>query len=93
VFALLKALPGYAKWWLDDAGVTQVGSRATGPIQSPTQVDSYNAAEGKLVISADELTQIRPGKTLSDPVAGSHEVDAVIWVMTRDSLRGEVWAA
>ena len=93
VFALLRALPGYAKWWLDDAGVTQVGSRATGPIQSPTQVDSYNASEGKLVISADELTQIRPGKTLSDPVAGDHEVDAVIWVMTRDSLRGEVWAA
>lgn len=92
VFSLLRALPSYAKWWVDDAGVTQVGTRATGLIQTPTQVDSYNAAEGKLVISADELTQIRPGRTLSDPVAGEHEVDAVIWTMDRMKLRGEIWA-
>jgi hypothetical protein len=93
VFSLLRALPGYAKWWVDDAGVTQIGTRATGLIQTPTQVDTYDAAEGKLIISADALTQIRPGRTLSDPVAGDHEVDAVIWTMDRTKLRGEVWAA
>ena len=93
VFALLRALPGYAKWWVDDAGVTQIGTRATGLIQTQTQVDSYDAAEGKLIISADALTQIRPGRTLSDPVAGDHEVDAVIWSMGETKLRGEVWAA
>jgi hypothetical protein len=93
VFALLRALPGYARWWVDDLGVTQVGTRATGVIQSSLQVDSYNAAEGKLVISADDLTQIRPGRTISDPVACEHEVDAVIWNMTKDTLRAEVWAA
>lgn len=92
VFSLLKALPGYARWWVDDAGVTQIGTRATGLIQTALQVDSYNAAEGKLIISADQLTQIRPGRTLSDPVAGEHEVDAVIWTMERTKLRGEVWA-
>lgn len=93
VFSLLKMLPGYARWWVDDAGVTQVGTRASGLIQSPLQVESYSANEGRLMVSAEQLTQIRPGRTLSDPVAGAHEVDAVIWTMERTKLRGEVWAA
>lgn len=93
VFSLLRALPGYTRWWVDDAGVTQIGTRPGGLIQSALQVDNYQANEGKLTISADVLTQIRPGRTLSDPVAGDHEVDAVIWTMERTKLRGEVWAA
>jgi|SRR6478609_6754785 len=89
VFALL---PSGTSWWVDDAGVTQVGARSTGTISTPLDVMSCDGFAGVATIAADELSPIRPGRTLSHPTLDSARViDTVIWHVMSTELRGEVW--
>jgi hypothetical protein len=79
-------------WWIDDAGLTQIGTRSTGSITTPLDVMSVDGRTGCAVIAADDLTTIRPGKTLSHPTLDTARViDTLVWHVTSGEIRGEAW--
>jgi hypothetical protein len=54
---------GGAIWWVDDAGVTQVGPRATTTITSAATVADYVGGEGWMRIATEDVASWRPAAT------------------------------
>jgi hypothetical protein len=88
VFALL---PDGTDWWIDDAGVTQFGQRSTGLIMTEFQSMDYDGRLGVLAMATDAPGAFRPGKTIAAPNIGERIINAVVWLVTTDALRGELW--
>lgn len=62
----LRAIAG-DRWYVDTAGVTQVGARGTGKISSPFQVTNQNGGKGTVEISTEDYVSWVPGKTFTAP--------------------------
>ncbi len=88
VFALL---PVGTDWWIDDAGATQFGQRAAGLLMTEFQSMDYDGRSGVLQIATDSPGAFRPGKTIAAPNIGERLINAVVWHVTTDALRGELW--
>ncbi len=54
-------------WWVDAAGVTQVGARASSPIASAFDVVSYSGGKGTFTIATEVLADWVPGRTFTAP--------------------------
>lgn len=61
---LLRQLGGEL-WWMDAAGVTQVGPRPTTKIKSAATVEDYAAGKGWLTVATEDLAAWMPGATFS----------------------------
>jgi hypothetical protein len=61
---LLRRLAGEL-WWMDDAGVTQVGARPATTIKSPATVESYRGGRGWLTVATEDLAAWVPKATFS----------------------------
>ncbi len=80
-------------WWVNGAGVVQVGFRPPTVVTAPFDLIECDRSRGRLVIATDNPAQFAPGATFTDPMAGTFTVNAVVWISTASSLRGEVWTA
>jgi hypothetical protein len=63
---LLRQLAGEL-WWVDSAGVTQVGARPSTTIKSQTAVTEYRGGRGWLTIATEDLAAWMPKATYSGP--------------------------
>lgn len=88
VFATLS---GGQIWWVDGAGVAQVGFRPPTVVAVPFDLLECDRSRGRLVIATDSPAVFMPGATFVDPMAGAFTVNAVVWTSTASALRGEVW--
>ena len=61
---ILRQLGGEL-WWMDAAGVTQVGPRSATKIKSAATVEDYAAGKGWLTIATEDLAAWAPGATFS----------------------------
>lgn len=52
-------------WWIDPAGVTQIGPRPGGNITSQFDVIDYDGAKGQFEIATETLADWAPGRTFS----------------------------
>lgn len=78
-------------WWVDGAGVAQVGFRPPTVIAAPFDLLENDTARGRLVIATDSPAAFAPGATFIDPMAGAFTINAVVWTSDVNSFRGEVW--
>jgi hypothetical protein len=89
---VMRLIPETMIWWIDDAGLTQIGNRTTGVITELYDVVSVDGSSGRAIIAADRLTQFRPGRTMESPtVDGSRIIDSITWHSAATELRGEVY--
>lgn len=56
-------------WYVDGAGVTQVGQRPSSAISSPFTVQSFDPATGLYEIATEDLASWLPGASFSGPTA------------------------
>ena len=84
--------PG-ATWWVDELGITQIGTRLPAIVVAPFELIDYKPGKGRLTVSTDNPSQFKPGAVFTDLFAGSFTVNTVVWTSTAASLRGEVWIA
>lgn len=61
---LLRFLAG-PTWWMDNAGVTQVGPRTGGAIGSSFQVINWSGGKGSFEIATETLGDWMPGRTFT----------------------------
>lgn len=90
VFALLA--PGQ-EWWVDDLGVTQVGARAAGVTTEAFQLIALDGAAGKMTIATDRPSAFRPGQQAPTANSGTFTINSIVWHVTTDALRGDLWIA
>ncbi len=53
------------KWWIDPAGVTQIGARASDPIVTPFTVIAWSGGKGQFEIASESLLPWQPGRTFT----------------------------
>jgi len=76
---VLRQLAG-GSWWVDAAGVTQVGPRTnTSPIISLFQVITYDGATRMADVATEVLADWTPGRTFSAPVLGATLTIAAVY--------------
>lgn len=78
-------------WWVDGAGVAQVGYRVPAIVTAPFDLIECDRSRGRLVVATDSPAQFAPGATFVDPLAGAFTVNAAVWTSNVGSLRGEIW--
>jgi hypothetical protein len=77
-------------WYVDEAGVTHLGSRTAGALVGKvTRVTPVDLARGKLVLAADSIATILPGIV----VDGLTAVDVLHEVSAEGGLRTTLWGA
>ncbi len=90
---VFDTLSGGQIWWVNGAGVAQVGFRPPTVITAPFDLIECDRGRGRLVIATDSPAAFAPGASFVDPMAGLFTINAVVWTSTAQSLRGEVWTA
>jgi len=88
---VFETLDGGQIWWIDGAGVAQVGFRPPTVVTAPFDLIECDKSRGRLVIATDSPAAFAPGATFIDPMAGPFTINAVVWTSNAQSLRGEVW--
>jgi len=90
---ILRQLVG-REWWIDAAGVTRFGARASAEVRSDYQVEVRDGAGGRFVISTEDLASWAPGAAFFNPiVAGAQTIASVSIVMASSGkLRLDVLA-
>lgn len=75
-------------WWIDNAGVTQIGTRTTQAIAPGTfQVMSERSGYGLFDIATEDYASWVPGSTFTAPtVTGTVTVSSVSFAMTNDGV-------
>lgn len=77
-------------WYVDNAGVTQIGSRPAGAlVGTVTRVQPLDKARGKLVLAAEKIATILPGLV----VDGITAVDVLHEISAEGGLRSTVWGS
>ena len=74
---VLRMLAG-SEWYVDNAGVTQIGARPSSAITSPFTVVSWDAGKGLFDIATEDYASWLPGNTFTAPtVPTAHTVSMV----------------
>lgn len=77
----LKKLVG-GKWWIDEAGVTQIKERPGGLIAVPFTVLEYRGMAGLFRIATENYKDWMPGRSFQAvTVAGAHEISSVTFAV------------
>jgi hypothetical protein len=87
---LSQRAPG-TEWWIDEAGVTQVGIRPPSLVAVPFDLLDYRPDLGRATVATDNPSAFRPGASFTEPLIGTFRVNSVVWTSTPQSLRGEIW--
>lgn len=89
---VLRQLVGAAGWWMDPAGVTQVGPRLPGLIASDFTVIHYSGGKGTFEIATETLADWVPGRSFMGPtMSAPATISTVRHVLTNEgSSRLEV---
>lgn len=62
---VLRLLAG-PTWWVDPAGITQVGTRTSTAITSQYLINDWSGAKGKFEVSTEDYASWMPGNTFSN---------------------------
>jgi len=90
---VLRHLVGRA-WWIDAAGVTQLGARPSTQVKTEFAVVRYSADVGLLVIATEDLASWLPGATFSNALVTTAKTVASSSIrMEGPTLRVEVMVA
>lgn len=77
-------------WYVDEAGVTQIGARAAGElVGSVTRIQPLDKARGKIVLAAESIATILPGVV----VDGITAVDVLHEISAEGGLRSTIWGS
>lgn len=90
---VLRLLPDGVSWWVDYLGITRIGQRATGLVAPAFEVQDFDGARGVISLSTDTPAAFAPGRDIADPTIGARTINAVVWHVGGDRLRGEIWTA
>jgi hypothetical protein len=90
---VFRSLSGGQIWWVNGAGVAQVGFRPPSAVTAQFDLIECDRSRGRLVIATDSPAAFAPGATFTDPQEGAFTVNSVVWTSTVNSLRGEIWIA
>jgi hypothetical protein len=72
------ALLAGGKWWIDDAGKTQLGPRASDPITTPFTVIKRSNSRGQIEIATESIASWVPGRTFTSPaLTGTQTISSV----------------
>jgi hypothetical protein len=83
---LLSDLAGES-WYIDAAGVTQVATWPTAPIQSHFDVIAQDGAAGAIFIATEDYAEWVPGKTFSSPfTVGAYTVRGLELTVKDDGI-------
>lgn len=88
---VFDTLSGNQVWWVDGAGVAQVGFRPPTVVTAPFDLIECSRARGRLVIATDSPAAFAPGATFVDPLNGAFTINAAVWISNANSFRGELW--
>jgi hypothetical protein len=91
--ALSRAIGPGAAWWVDYAGVTQVGQRPSSTLPGAAyQVLSFNPSDRTATLLADDPSRVTVGATISDGIDRPSVVrELEIVVNGNEPLRIHVW--
>lgn len=85
---------GATPWWVDYAGVTQVGLRATSPATTGTyEALDFHPRDHLVVIAADDMTQITIGSVLTDRLDTPQTVRGLEIRIDDETARMIAWCA
>lgn len=87
---LAQVIADAETWWVDDAGVTNIGARPAGLLATSLEVLDVDESTGLVLVACETPLELEPGKRI---VAGGaeREIRSVIHRMTRERVRTEVW--
>jgi hypothetical protein len=89
---VLERVIGGAPWWVDYAGVTQVGPRAAVSATTGTyEVLAYEPRDRLATLAVDDLTTVGIGSILTDRLDAPQTVRELEVVVTADEVRVMVW--
>lgn len=91
---VLEYAAGGAAWWVDYAGVTNVGVRPSSPLAPSTYVlQQYSARDRIAELAIDDLASLAVGSIISDERLDAPQTVRDFEVTTRDNspLRASVW--
>lgn len=85
-------------WYVDEAGVTQVGRRPRTTLASPPQVLTTDIARGRVVVSAEQLAGLVPGVVVADvealdvehTIGGDGKVRTTLWGLSLADALGRL---
>lgn len=80
-------------WWVDENGITRVGTRTPGPITAEFALLDVDRKSGCIHLASESPAAFMPGRTFTDPLEGSFTVNAAVWTADGGKLRGEIWTA
>jgi hypothetical protein len=89
VFGMLGA--AIPSWYVDTAGITQVGLRATSTIASGFDVIDADPKLGLATIATEHPEDLIPGRRILVGLAAPLEIATVIHHLEPDSLRSRLW--
>ena len=73
---VLRSVAG-TQWWIDSAGVTQIGVRPSGSVSSAFTVLSFQGAHGDLLIATEDPASWAPGATFSSATVTQQTISSV----------------
>jgi hypothetical protein len=80
------------QWWIDPAGVTQIGTRSSPVITSGFAVlPGTNLGLGKVVLGTDQVQDWVPGSLFSSSTLSQRRVSGVLHKWGSNQLRTTVW--
>jgi len=82
------ALLAPKNWYVDTAGVTQIGQRTAAAFEGAYTLEDDDAAAGRLVVAAPQIADLLPGAILEGITAVDVQHDLV-----DDALRTTIWGA
>lgn len=81
---LLRQLAG-PTWWIDPAGVTQIGTRASGAITSPFLINDWSGGKGWFSVSTEKISDWMPGRSFSNSnVSNPQQIGMVTFLADND---------
>lgn len=81
---LLRQLAG-PEWWVDNTGITQIGTRPGSAITSPFTMVDWSGGKGRFEIATETLSDWLPGRKFSNSnVSTQQQIGMTSFVMDND---------
>lgn len=90
----LDRAAGAAAWWVDYAGVTQVGPRATAAVDPKlVHVLAYDPRDRCLTLAVDDARAVAVGSVVSEGLDAAQTVSEFEIMLSAEELRVRAWTA
>jgi hypothetical protein len=80
---LLRQLAG-PLWWMNPAGVTQIGPRSSSAISTAFLVETWDAGTNKFLISTEDYASWMPGNTFTAPTVPNSQTISMTYLGVDD---------